>query len=434
MLSPHARARRDDRAATYPPGTVSRRRWLGRSVWTIADQIAFSGSNLVLNILLARWLPTSEYGVFSVAFAVFLLIGAVHSTFLIEPMMVFGPGQYRERGLEYLRGLLGLHWRVTAPVAVLGATALLLTWLAHWPFGSLLFSAGVAVPAVLMSWLIRRAFYVADRIDLGAVCGLVYAMIVIVCIVGLRRAQLLTPATAFATLALAGMGSALLSMRFLGLTSAGGKIATSEIVATHAPYSRWAIASSVFMWIPMNALIVALPLVAGINASAGLRAALNVVAPAQTVWTALGLMLLPQLVRSGRGADLVLVRNALKLSVLVGVVAWIVLIAMPHSVMHLLYHGRYDDESSLLYILGAFPLVAGIEVTLEMLFRARQSPRSVFVAWVAASSIVIPAGIVATIWFGPTAAAVAIVTTFAVAALLLSRQVLIRQTADRTPA
>jgi O-antigen/teichoic acid export membrane protein len=107
---------------------------------------------------------------------------------------------------------------------------------------------------------------------------------------------------------------------------------------------------------------------------------------------------------------------------------------MPHSVMHLLYHGRYDDESSLLYILGAFPLVAGIEVTLEMLFRARQSPRSVFVAWVAASSIVIPAGIVATIWFGPTAAAVAIVTTFAVAALLLSRQVLIRQTADRTPA
>jgi O-antigen/teichoic acid export membrane protein len=385
-----------------------------------------------LNILLARWLPTSEYGVFAVTFAVFLLLGAVHSTFLIEPMMVFGPGHYREREREYLRGLLGLHWRITAPFAGGGAAALLLTWLMHWPYGSLLFSAGLTVPAVLLSWLVRRAFYVADRIDLGAICSVVYATIVIVCIILLRRTQVLSPATGFATLALAGMLSALLSMRFLGLTRAGGKIATAEIVATHAPYSRWAIASSVFMWIPTNALIVAMPLVAGINASAGLRAALNVVAPAQTAWTALGLMLLPQLVRSGRGEDLVLIRNALKLSALLGVVAWIALIAVPHSLMHMLYHGRYDDESSLLYILGAFPLVAGIEVTLEMLFRARQSPRTVFVAWVAASSIVVPAGIIATVWFGPSAAAVAIVATFALAAVLLSRQIVAREASERS--
>jgi O-antigen/teichoic acid export membrane protein len=382
--------------------------------------------------LLARWIPTSEYGVFSVAFAVFLLVGSLHSTFFIDPMMVFGPALYRDRWLEYLRGLLALHWRVTAPITAVGAIALLLAWLAHWPFGALLFSAGLAVPAVLMSWLIRRAFYVADRIDQGAICGLVYATIVVACIIALRRAQLLSPATAFATLAVAGLCSALLSMRFLSLHKARGRVAMAEIVATHAPYSRWAMASSVFMWIPMNALIVAMPLVAGINASAGLRAALNVVAPAHTAWTALGLMLLPQLVRSGRGADLALMRVALKLSVLVGIAAWIALIAMPHSVMHVLYHGRYDAESNLLFALGAFPLVAGMEVMVEMLFRARQSPRSVFVAWVTASAIVVPAGIVATKWFGPIAAAVAIVCTFAVAAVLLGRQVLIGHAMKRT--
>ena len=430
MPSTNVRAT-EARPTVHRPDVGESQDWLGRSFWTIVDQLAFSGSNLALNILLARWLLPMQYGAFSVAFSMFLLIGAMHSTILVEPMMVFGSGRYQPRFLDYLRALLRLHWRITLTIAAVGTVVAMLTWRRPWPFSSLLLAASIAMPAVLLSWLVRRAFYVVDRIEQGAVSSVVYATIVVAGVVGLRAGGGLSPATAFVTLAVAGLGSAMLSLRLIRVGTSREAIRTGEVLTTHLPYSRWAMASSLFMWIPTNAVIVAMPLVADLDASAGLKAALNVVAPAQTVWTALGLMLLPQLVRAGGLDDLALLRRSLLWTIGAGFAVWVALTFMSLPLMHLLYHGRYDHEAGLLIALAAFPLVCGIEIALEMLFRARQAPRQVFVAWVVASLVVIPAGIGATALFGSRAAAITIVATFAAAAALLARQAIVGRRAGQ---
>jgi hypothetical protein len=67
-----------------------------------------------LNVLLARWLVPQDYGAFTVAFAVFLLIGTFHTALLTEPMLVFGPSRYEGRFSEYLGALLYGHLSFTA--------------------------------------------------------------------------------------------------------------------------------------------------------------------------------------------------------------------------------------------------------------------------------------------------------------------------------
>ena len=57
------------------PSPSHTRCWIGRGFWTIADQALLSGSNFIVSVLLARHLSASDYGSFTVAFAIFSFIG-----------------------------------------------------------------------------------------------------------------------------------------------------------------------------------------------------------------------------------------------------------------------------------------------------------------------------------------------------------------------
>ena len=101
--------------------------WVGKGSFALLDQGLFAGANFIVNILLARWLTPGEYGAFAVAFSVFLLLGVFHTAIFTEPMMVFGPGKYREGLPEYFGILLRGHFALMLPgAALLTAVAFLL--------------------------------------------------------------------------------------------------------------------------------------------------------------------------------------------------------------------------------------------------------------------------------------------------------------------
>ena len=93
--------------------------WVGKGSLAILDQGLFAGSNFLLNVLLARWLDPADYGAFALAYSVFLLLGVFHTAILTEPMLVFGPGKYRERFHEYLGILLRGHCVLMLPGAAI---------------------------------------------------------------------------------------------------------------------------------------------------------------------------------------------------------------------------------------------------------------------------------------------------------------------------
>src|SRR5215208_5610067 len=87
----------------------STKRWLRKGTWAVLDQGLFATSNFILNVLLARWLSPDAYGAFGLTFAIFLLLGSVHSAMLTEPLLVFGSGKYKNRLSEYMGALVYAH-------------------------------------------------------------------------------------------------------------------------------------------------------------------------------------------------------------------------------------------------------------------------------------------------------------------------------------
>ena len=60
--------------------------WTTRGFWAIADQALFAISNLIVNVLLARWLTPREYGAFVTAYVVLILVSVAHGGLLIEEL------------------------------------------------------------------------------------------------------------------------------------------------------------------------------------------------------------------------------------------------------------------------------------------------------------------------------------------------------------
>src|SRR5580700_7546891 len=120
----------------------------------VVDQSLFSGANFIVNVLLARWLSTTEYGAYSLALAVFLLFAALHSAILIEPMMVFGSNKYSAGFARYLAVLLTGHFSIMIPgCAILYAVALALRRFYSPQVWRAFLGVVFAASAILLFWL-----------------------------------------------------------------------------------------------------------------------------------------------------------------------------------------------------------------------------------------------------------------------------------------
>src|SRR6185436_2674834 len=107
-------------AASSRPGAVTqppaRRRWRMRVTWSLVDQALISGSGFLLNILIARWVPPAEYGLFAVAYAGFVVASGIHTSLLVEPMSVLGAARPSSELASYLGRLMSGHLALTLPV------------------------------------------------------------------------------------------------------------------------------------------------------------------------------------------------------------------------------------------------------------------------------------------------------------------------------
>src|SRR5215472_9247405 len=83
--------------------------WAMKGGLALLDQGLITGSNFVLGIVLARWLPPDQYGAYAVAFAAFLLLLMLYQSLFLEPQAVFGASAYRRCFRGYLKALLRLH-------------------------------------------------------------------------------------------------------------------------------------------------------------------------------------------------------------------------------------------------------------------------------------------------------------------------------------
>jgi len=371
---------------------------LTKGFWAISDQGLFATSNFALNVLLARWISPYDYGAFSVAFAIFTLVGVIHTATLTEPMLVFGPGKYKDRFSEYLGTVIHGH----LGFAALGGLLLLLTSLGLALFGlnSLsvtLVALAFAEPFILLLWLMRRACYARLEPHLAASGGALYMVLMLAGAYVLYRGEWLSASSAFGVM---GFSSLVVSVwLIIRLRVKRSPLRRSELARdsldSHWRYGRWSVANEGLNWVPMNIYFVLLPIFGGLEAGASFKALMNLIMPMlQAIW-ALAILLLPVLVRArdegdtsgGRTRFGTRVRLALVPFALGPILYWLVLGLFHQQLVDWLYGGQYTEHAALLWLLGLSPIVAAVKQVMGQSLKALQRPDQLF--WAFAFSAVL---------------------------------------------
>ena len=390
-----------------------------KGVLAVCDQGLFSGANFITSIFLARWLAPADYGAYSLAFAVFLLVASVHAALLIEPMMIFGAGKYADNYPGYVGTLLRFHIAVLVPGAiVLAGVAVVLgrLYTSVVEHGFLGLAAGSIF--ILAFWLVRRVPYVLLKPGWGVIASLAYCAVMAAAVWALNRAGQLTVFTAFvatAVASIAGVFAALARFR-IGVhtmvnTAHRSACATfREVVADHWRYGRWAIASAAIGWFPAQVYYALLPAWGmGLEASAGLRALTNFVMPVLQAIAALNMLLLPALARDRREGGLKRMNSTMLLFLAVFCAGCAVYLAVlwifRAQVFQIFYGGRYSQYAGWpLLLAGALPIGTCITAVLGNAIRALERPDRMFWAYVASAGAAAVFGIPLTARFGVSGA------------------------------
>jgi len=368
--------------------------WTTRGFWAIVDQALFAVSNLIINVLLARWLSPREYGAFVTAYVVLLLVSVAHLGLLIEPMMVLGPSRFG-RGREfrdYLSFLLRFQWAFSAATAA----AFLILGGVTYAFGADLLGgtfAGLAfaAPFIFLSWLTRRACYVERQPSTAALGGGVYLLIAGAGAVLLYQFGVLTSVAAQLLMGVAAIAASGVILKKLGhawLPKAPA-IETHSLVREHWNFFRWTGSAGVLSFAQGLVFYLMLPIFSGLESSAALRAMTNFVMPVLQSDSALAVLISPELARARLRTDDLsrIVRWSTRLFALEGVICWVLVAVFRHDLVRFMYGDRYVDYADLLLLLGALPLVASRVNVLGIILRVQRRVRHVF--WTSATGAIV---------------------------------------------
>lgn len=385
-------------------------RWLNwgtKALFAILDQGLFAGSNFAVNILLARWVSHESYGAFAIAYSVFLLLGTFHTAILTAPLLVFGGGEYSEEFGKYLRLLLFVHIGLTAAMSfILAGAAAALSWIGSAAAAQAFLGLATATPFILLIWLLRAACYARFRPQWATVSSALYLLMSVAGLYGVYRSHLLSPATAFAVMAVSGLiaGFWLLmlleprwwvglkfsrvyrvraALRRLRLVTDGyaspqgaaerqNRWEPARALHDHFRFAKWQSASSATAWLTSNLHYFVLSSIAGLGTVAVMRVLDTMLVPYFHYQTALARLITPVLASRARNPRSELLPYATRIILLwtsQAVIAYVVLRAFAGDVMSLLYGGAYSQHRDLLTWYGLIIVPAAAS---EVLFALLQ--------------------------------------------------------------
>jgi O-antigen/teichoic acid export membrane protein len=186
--------------------------WGIRLPFSLVDPGTTVSAGLLVNLLLARWLPAQQYGGFALAFALFLFLAGIHNVLVLEPMSVLGPANFQRSLADYFEAQIWVHLAFTTVLAapLLLAVAFLTSFGYGGPLPGALLGGGLALPFVQLLWLARRMCHILQRPAIamaGSMCNLV---LLLAGLFALQARHKLAPLPVFLLLGFASLCAALL--------------------------------------------------------------------------------------------------------------------------------------------------------------------------------------------------------------------------------
>ena len=407
---------------------------LNRAPWTrlagpgavaVLDQALFSGSNFLLSLLLARWFTTTEYGAYSLAYAVFLLFSSIHAALFTEPMMVFGASKYGNRFAPYLRLIVRSHFGFTIlAAALLGAASPILAHVYSPPVGAAFAGLAAASPAILLFWIVRRVPYITSQLPWAVAGGAVYMVVLLGGGFAMSAVGRLGTVSVYALMGAASLAASLVLLpRFLKTPPGFEKTTLAAVARDHWTYGRWAVATAIVQWFPGHVYYALLPARIGLDGSAGLRALMNFVMPVAQAVSALTMLLIPMLVRDRLVSIDRMRRTMFLFMTLTGTGSLLYLAALwllRNQIFDVVYGGKYAEYAGWpLALTGLMPLATCLTAVLGSALRALERPDLVLWCSVGSLAAALTAGIPLANAYGVTGALAGLMASSAVGIILM---------------
>jgi O-antigen/teichoic acid export membrane protein len=424
-----------ERMLSIDRGAIRRKAipWAMKGGLALLDQGVFAGSNFVMSILLARWLPAEQYGAFAVAFSVFLFLLTFHQSLLLEPMLVFGSSAYRNCLRGYMKALLLAH----AVMSLVFVVGLCIAAGVTIKLGSANGLAGAFVgiafmtPTVLLFWLAKRTFYLKLSPAPSAAAAILYCILTMGGLAAVYKYHHgLSPLIVFLLMGFGGLGSSLVLLAYLNqkLPRSENAPTVGETWSRHWRYGRWALGANAMMWIPINAFYPLVSKFSGMAQAGELKALMNFAAPMLQACAALHTLMIPYASRvlENKGASInVLLKRMTLLCVAGAVPYWALLLIFQKPAFRLLYSGRYMEVAYLLPIVALASIAGSAFFGPSIVLRSLEAPGLIFAAVSVSSCAAVAAGIPLTRIWGVSGAVWSIVlseTLALVAAIVLLRR------------
>jgi O-antigen/teichoic acid export membrane protein len=394
-------------------------RWLTKGLWAVSDQGLFSLSNFALSVLLAGWIVPYDYGAFTVAFAVFLLIGTIHTALLTEPMLVFGPSRYEGRFSEYLGALMYGH----LGFAVLSSLLLLLTGLGFAHSGqsevsAALIALAVAGPFIFLLLLMRGACYACFEPHLATSGAALYMALMLGGLYTLYQLEWLSAASALGIMGFSSLVASLWLYVRLRVNQPTLKDSRGlGLFEDHWRYGRWAMATGALIWATGEGYNLIVAIWGGLEASASIKALWNPIMPMVQIIAALGVLLLPAFAQArGQAGFGSLIRFILVPFVLGPILYWLLLGMLHQPLTAWIYEGQYAEYADLLWLMGLIPIVSGVIAVIGGSLRALESPNLVFFAYALSTVVTVSVGAGFTFFWGVAGAVVGLLISYSTTA------------------
>jgi O-antigen/teichoic acid export membrane protein len=394
-----------------------------RGGMAILDQGSYSGSNFILNILLARWLTQQDYGTFSVAFTVVLVLSGFHNAIQLEPMSVIGPADYPGELDEYLYAQIRLNFIITIPIALLFAlTGKILLWggLVDPYLSQVLVAAGLALPFIFFLWVVRRTFYVRQQPTGALFSSALYAIFLLGGLFVAHRLGMDSSMTGFGLMGAASLLSGLLTLLWWrrGFAKGTAFIRLDKVLSSHWHFGKWALTAAALSVAASQVQILMTAGMLDLEAAGAFKAMQNFIMPMVQTIAAISIMGLPVLsTEFGRGDYHSLRRKGLFISgaltgmaVLYFVALW--LLAVPLD--QWLYGGKYSAYVHLIAPLGLVPIFIALTTGFSLILRSIQKVQFYLIGGIISGIVGIVSGFIMIKTWGITGSAISMMLTYLV--------------------
>lgn len=373
--------------------------WGRRLFWGVLDQGIFSMSGVAINVALARSLTLLDYGAFASSYAIVVLISAVVSMFVVEPILVLGPTEFAQESADYRRAVMSLLGCVCGAVVGLGLIGGAIAHTLGSPsVAECILGGGIAVVGSLYQALTRRLSYSSLVPRLAVVSAVIYLLLVVVAIALLSLVGLLSLVSSYLVIGGAGVVSHFMISRWLRpqAEKSGGRPRADVfrgVVRSHWTYSKWLLLGSPLRWVPRNLALVLMPVVLGaergLAGAAALRAMTTLVMPIQQASVPVGVLLRTSLATRTDNERRRIGSLAIAGGGVVSLVYWVgVGLAAPELAL-LIYGGDLAEYGWLVWWLGGVGVCGAVITVTSAILLARRTPRDVAACDLVAATVTV---------------------------------------------